>query len=439
LSSRNTGPEVITTTEEDISTPKAGEVRVKVLAAGLVCPTSWRARAFIPKPPRVPYTPGWDFVGTVDQLGKGVTGFELSQTVAAMPIHGCYAQYLCLPWCKFVPVPVGLDPLQAVALVLNYITAYQRLHRSAKARAGQRVLIHGASGGVGSAMLQLAKLANWRGGVQPCDKDRRERRMARIFITGSTDGLGREAARQLLDGGHQVVLHARTKDRAAAIDDLASTGAQIVFGDLRSAEETRGIAEQVNALGRMDAVIHNAGVYSVRERGATPEGHAVTFAVNTIAPYILTALIERPARLVFMSSGLHRNGEGSLRDIEWSQRPWDTGKAYAESKLQVVAIAFALAQRWPDVLSNAVDPGWARTRMGGASAPVDLETGARTQSWLAASDEPRAKVSGRYWHHQREQAPAAEAADSSFQYQLIEQLGELTGVALPVESDRAKA
>jgi NADPH2:quinone reductase len=153
------GPEVITTTEEEIPTPKAREVRVKVLAAGVGLPDVLAREGVHPETPYLPYTPGWDLVGTVDQLGQGVRDFELGQAVAAMPIHGCYAQYLCLPSRKLVAVPAGLDPAQAVALVLNYITAYQMLHRSAKARAGQRMLIHGASGGVGSAMLQLAKLA----------------------------------------------------------------------------------------------------------------------------------------------------------------------------------------------------------------------------------------------------------------------------------------
>ena len=152
-------PEVITTFEEDTPTPRAGEVRVKVLAAGVGLPDVLAREGVHPETPHVPYTPGWDLVGTIDQLGEGVTGFELRQTVAAMPIHGCYAQYLCLASRKLIPVPVGLDPAEAVALVLNYITAYQMLHRSVKARAGQRMLIHGASGGVGSAMLQLAKLA----------------------------------------------------------------------------------------------------------------------------------------------------------------------------------------------------------------------------------------------------------------------------------------
>jgi len=153
------GPEVITAIEEDAPTPKTGEVRVKVLAAGVSLPDVLAREGVHPETPRVPYTPGWDLVGTVDQLGEDVTGFDLGQPVAAMPIHGCYAQYVCVPKRKLVPVPAGLDAAEAVALVLNYTTAYQMLHRSAKARPGQRMLIHGASGGVGTAMLQLAKLA----------------------------------------------------------------------------------------------------------------------------------------------------------------------------------------------------------------------------------------------------------------------------------------
>lgn len=157
--SRYGGPEVITLIEEDIPTPRAGEVRVKVLAAGVSLPDVLAREGVHPETPRVPYTPGWDLVGTVDQLGEGVTGFDLCQTVAAMPIHGCYAQYVCVRRRKLVPVPEGLDAAEAVAVVLNYVTAYQMLHRSAKARPGQRMLIHGASGGVGSAMLQLGRLA----------------------------------------------------------------------------------------------------------------------------------------------------------------------------------------------------------------------------------------------------------------------------------------
>ena len=255
--------------------------------------------------------------------------------------------------------------------------------------------------------------------------------MAIVFITGSTDGLGRAAAQSLLDQGHRVVLHARSADRAAALEDLASRAEGVVVGDLQSSVETRSIAEQVSAIGRMDAVIHNAGVYAQRSRGSTPEGHASTLAINTLAPYMLTALIERPARLIYLSSGLHRGGEGSLDDLDWTRRSWNSATAYAESKLHVVALAFALARRWPQVLSNAVDPGWARTKMGGAGAPVDIATGQKTQTWLAVSDDPAALVSGRYWHHMREQEPAGEAMDPAFQDTLIDRLRELTGVTLP--------
>jgi NAD(P)-dependent dehydrogenase (short-subunit alcohol dehydrogenase family) len=254
--------------------------------------------------------------------------------------------------------------------------------------------------------------------------------MGRIFITGSTDGLGRAAAGRLLGEGHEVVLHARSQERAAAVADLASRSAGVVIGDLSRAAEVRGIADQVNRIGRMDAVIHNAGVYLQQARGETPEGHATTLAVNTLAPYMLTALIERPRRLVYLSSGLHRGGEGSLRDIDWRERPWNPGQAYAESKLQVAALAFALARCWPDVLANAVDPGWVRTRMGGAGAPVDIETGQRTQSWLAASEDPAAMVSGRYWRNLQQQTPAPEATDQGFQDRLVAELAALTGVAL---------
>src|SRR5215831_13905817 len=153
------GPDVITLAEQECPSPKRGEVRVKVLAAGVSLPDVLAREGIHPETPRVPYTPGWDLVGIVDQIGQGVSGFELGQTVAAMPISGCYAQYVCLPQRKFIPVPSGLDPAEAVAVLLNYITAYQMLHRSAKVSLGQRVLIHGASGGVGTAFLQLGRLA----------------------------------------------------------------------------------------------------------------------------------------------------------------------------------------------------------------------------------------------------------------------------------------
>ncbi len=254
--------------------------------------------------------------------------------------------------------------------------------------------------------------------------------MARVFITGSTDGLGRAAARALIDGGHGVVLHARSRGRASAVDDLAPRSAGVVIGDLSRAAETRRVADQVNAIGRMDAVIHNAGAYSTTGRSPTPEGHPAITAVNILAPYMLTALIERPRRLVYLSSGMHRGGTASLHDVDWVGRRWNSSQAYSDSKLHVTALAFAVARRWPDVLSNAVDPGWVATKMGGPGAPDDFEEGYRTQVWLAVSDDPAAMVTGQYWHHRRTQTPAQGASDAGFQDRLLATLAELTGVLL---------
>ncbi|WP_243285914.1 medium chain dehydrogenase/reductase family protein [Geothrix terrae] len=153
------GPEALQVIEEACPEPAAGEVRVKVLAAGVAMPDIMAREGIHPETPPVPYTPGWDLVGVVDLPGPGVSGFAPGQVVAAMPIHGAYAEFICLPERELVPVPSGLDPAEAVSLILNYITAYQMLHRSAKVKPGQRALIHGASGGVGTALLQLGRLA----------------------------------------------------------------------------------------------------------------------------------------------------------------------------------------------------------------------------------------------------------------------------------------
>jgi NAD(P)-dependent dehydrogenase (short-subunit alcohol dehydrogenase family) len=254
--------------------------------------------------------------------------------------------------------------------------------------------------------------------------------VSRIFITGSTDGLGRAAAGVLIGEGHDVVVHARTRERAAALSDITPDAAGVVIGDLSSAAETRALADQVNQLGRMDAVIHNAGIFLEPSRATTADGHAKTLAVNTLAPYLLTALIDRPDRLIHLSSGLHHTATGSLRDIDWTGRQWNAAKAYAESKLQVTALAFTVARAWPDVLSNVVDPGWVPTKMGGAAATDDLELGYLTQTWLAVSNDAAATVSGGYWYHRQRQEPAPQARDPAFQDELMDRLAALTGVTL---------
>jgi NAD(P)-dependent dehydrogenase (short-subunit alcohol dehydrogenase family) len=267
-------------------------------------------------------------------------------------------------------------------------------------------------------------------GALPFFSFAKDARMRRVFITGSTDGLGRGAAETLIAEGHQVVLHARSQERAAALSDLAPKAAGVVVGDLASAAQTRSLAEQVNRLGRMDAVIHNAGIFREPGRGNTPEGHARVLAVNVLAPYMLTELIQRPDRLVYLSSSMHRGGEGSLDDIDWSKRSWDTYRAYSESKLYITALAFAIARRWPKVYSNAVDPGWVPTKMGGRGAPDDLEQGHLTQTWLATSEDAAAKSSGGLWHHRRRQEPATQSLDTRFQDELVAKLASMTGVKL---------
>src|SRR6478672_4692178 len=243
--------------------------------------------------------------------------------------------------------------------------------------------------------------------------------MARILVTGSAQGLGRSAAADLVDQGHQVVVHVRDPDRSAAVADLAQRGAAVVVGDLASGEQTRRLADQVNELGRMDAIIHNAGVYADSDRHASPEGHPRTLAVNTLAPYLLTGLIETPDRLIYLTSDMHISGDGSLHDLDWNTRRWNGTQAYCDSKLFVTALALAIARRWPSVISHAVDPGWVPTRMGGPSASDNLEEGHLTQTWLATSDDPQATHSGQMWHHHQPAPVAAAARSIGFQDRLL--------------------
>ena len=252
----------------------------------------------------------------------------------------------------------------------------------------------------------------------------------RVFITGSADGLGQLSARQLIAGGHEVVLHARDEQRARDALEGAPGAAGVLVGDLGSVAQTRRLAEEANAGGRFDGVIHNAGVYALPRRVETEDGLSQVFAVNVLAPYLLTALMTRPDRLVYLTSGLHRSGGADLSDLQWRQRRWSGMQAYSESKLCDVVLAFAVARRWPDVFSNAVEPGWVPTKMGGPSATDDLELGADTQAWLAVSDDPEARVSGRVLFHRglRDPHPAASRAD--LQDELLAMCHRLTAVVL---------
>lgn len=239
------------------------------------------------------------------------------------------------------------------------------------------------------------------------------------------------AAQLLVEEGHHVVLHARNASRGKQALAAVPGADTVVLGDLASIAQTRALADHVNKLGRFDAVIHNAGTgYQEPKRIATEDGLPQVFAVNTLAPYILTALIERPKRLVYLSSGLHRSGDASLSDLTWEQRRWSGQQAYCDSKLHDVLLAFAVARRWKNVFSNALEPGWVATKMGGPGAPESLEEGARTQVWLATSDEPAAKVTGEYFYHMKLRAPAAATRDTERQENLLEACEGFSGVEL---------
>lgn len=235
--------------------------------------------------------------------------------------------------------------------------------------------------------------------------------MALILVTGASTGLGQDTAKALADDGHDVVVHVRNAGRLSGADAARWQG--VVTGDLADLDEIRGVARQAAEFGRFDAAIHNAGVLN------SPD----VATVNTVAPYLLTALMDKPARLVYLSSGMHRGGSTDLRRLT-------SGRAtYSDTKLWVTALALAFASRWDGTASHAVDPGWVPTRMGGAGAPDDLTEGHRTQVWLATHADVTPSTGG-YWYHRQTQVPHAAARDESFRTELVGALARLTGVPL---------
>jgi NAD(P)-dependent dehydrogenase (short-subunit alcohol dehydrogenase family) len=253
--------------------------------------------------------------------------------------------------------------------------------------------------------------------------------VARVFVSGSSTGLGLLACRWLAARGHQVTLHARSAERTGDLR-AALPHAPLVLGDLSRIDGMRRVADQVNALGRHDAVIHNAAVYRVPDRVQTDDGLSLTFAVNVLAPYLLTALIERPDRIVYMTSGLQTGAAPDLEDAQWTRRRWNWLQAYSDSKLFDTVLALGIARRWPAVRSNAVSPGWVPTRMGGASASDDLELGAETQAWLAAGDDDATDITGRYLYHRQRQDVPASVEDPRLQEALFAYCTEITGQRL---------
>jgi NAD(P)-dependent dehydrogenase (short-subunit alcohol dehydrogenase family) len=243
--------------------------------------------------------------------------------------------------------------------------------------------------------------------------------MARIFITGSADGLGQLAAKALIAQGHRVVLHARNEKRAQEALDKVPGAETVLTADLGNIEETKQLASKVNALGKFDAVIHNAGLYYASAEEI--------FSVNTLAPYILTCLIQKPERLIYLSSDMQLQGHSKLESFKT-----DISRiTYSDSKLHVLMLCKAVARKWPQVFANVLNPGWVPTKMGGQGAPDDLHKGYETQVWLAVSNNEKAKVSGHFFYHQKETDYNPEADAVLLQERFLDLCKEITGISFP--------
>ncbi|MBS1525635.1 MAG: SDR family NAD(P)-dependent oxidoreductase [Bacteroidetes bacterium] len=250
--------------------------------------------------------------------------------------------------------------------------------------------------------------------------------MARIFITGSADGLGQLAAKALVGLGHGVVLHARNAERGEQALQAVPGAEDVLIADLSGMDETKALAAKANALGVFDAVIHNAGVYQVPRNSVTQDGLPLLLAVNSLAPYILTCLMHKPKRLIYMSSGMHLQGDPQLNDLRVGN---SNGRvSYSDTKLHDVILCMAVVRKRPDIFANAVNPGWVPTKMGGAGAPDDLEEGYQTQVWLAVSDDPEARVSGEYFHHKKPSRYLPAAGDIAVQGHFLRLCEQITGV-----------
>jgi NAD(P)-dependent dehydrogenase (short-subunit alcohol dehydrogenase family) len=257
-------------------------------------------------------------------------------------------------------------------------------------------------------------------------------RMAKLFITGSSQGLGLMTGQLLAEQGHSVVLHARNDVRAKQAQAKVPRAAGVVTGDVSTLQAMRDVAEQANKFGSFDAVIHNVGIgYREPRRVETVDGLSQLWAVNVLAPYVLTALMPRPKRLVYLSSGMHLGGNSTLDDIQWAKRRWDGSQAYADTKLHDVLLTFAVARHWPDVFANAVSPGWVQTRMGGPGANDDLDQAHLTQAWLAVSDDKDARVSGGFFYHKHPGRLNPATKDPSLQDQLLDTCHRISGLTLP--------
>lgn len=262
--------------------------------------------------------------------------------------------------------------------------------------------------------------------------------MLRILITGSSDGIGLMTARSLIAQGHEVYLHARSESRAAQTREAAPGAAGVLVADLSTVAQMKDMARSANEVGQFDTIVHNAAVGLSNGFNRTADGVALTFAVNSLAPYVLTALMHPPRRrLVYISSGLSHSGDGSLKDMSWNNRGekgYRSNQAYNDTKLQNVILANAVARFWgpSGVQSYSVDPGWIRTKLGGRGAPGTLEQGGDTMTWLAGiTDEKSSSAKPGFYVRREPRKPHQASEDVKLQEFYLKTCAELSGVQFP--------
>ena len=255
--------------------------------------------------------------------------------------------------------------------------------------------------------------------------------MTRIFITGSSDGIGLLTARNLIAQGHDVYLHARNVQRASQTKSAAPGAREVLVADISTLGGMKDLADSANQHAPFDTVIHNAGIGYQEPFSLTEDKIAKVFAVNSLAPYVLTALIKKPkSQILYMSSGLHTGGDSSLSDVMWTKKRWSGIQAYSDSKLHNVMLGFAMARLWPDLKSNVVNPNWVRTKMGGAGAPGEVEAGADTLTWLAGEDGS-GDQSGQYYDNRKAKRTHPDAGNVELQDKLLSMYEDISGVPRP--------
>jgi NAD(P)-dependent dehydrogenase (short-subunit alcohol dehydrogenase family) len=255
--------------------------------------------------------------------------------------------------------------------------------------------------------------------------------MARVFITGSADGIGQAAAKILAEQGHAVFLHARNSTRASQALAAVPKAAGVVIGDLSTVAGCKALAAEADKAGPFDAVVHNAGLGLTTDGSKTADGVASVFAVNSLAPFVLTALMERPKRLLYVSSGLHMGGDESLKDVAWTERKeFQPAQAYNDTKMHNVLLANAVAKHWPEVQSASLDPGWVKTKLGGEGAPGSTDPPAQMIAAYAAGDSAAGNKTGVYLNPEGVGSPHEATGKAEKQDALLEIYEGISGVSL---------